>query len=132
MTPLLLGAVTLGGTLGTLARYAVAHLIPSTHQIPWATLVVNLLGAFALGLFLERLARAGAENPRRRLVRLGVGTGFLGGFTTYSALALEVHDLLADGALATALAYGIGSVAAGLVACAAGVVLGARRSGSLR
>ncbi|QDO86966.1 CrcB family protein [Ornithinimicrobium ciconiae] len=131
-SPLLVGVVTLGGALGTLSRYAVTQAVPATHQIPWATLMVNLSGAFLLGLLLERLARTGPETPARRLARLGLGTGLLGGFTTYSALALEVHDLVGTGHLGLALGYGIGSVCAGLVSCAAGVVLGARgvRSGA--
>lgn len=130
-SPLLVLVVAVGGALGTTARYAVTHLIGSTHlvlghPIPWATLVVNVLGAFLLGLLLERLSRAGAETPARQVVRLGLGTGVLGGFTTYSALALELHDLLAAADVAGALAYGVGSVCAGLVACGAGIWLGAR------
>lgn len=118
--------VTLGGTVGTAGRYAVTHLVGTTHLIPWATLAVNVCGAFLLGLLLERLARAGPETSRRRMLRLGLGTGVLGGFTTYSALALELHDLLGAAEFAAATAYGLGSVCAGLVACTAGVLLGTR------
>lgn len=131
-SPQLVLVVTVGGAIGTTARYAVTHLIGSRHLtgtaplIPWATLLVNVVGAFLLGLLLERLSRAGAETPARQVVRLGLGTGLLGGFTTYSALALELHDLLAGADIAAAVAYGIGSVCAGLVACAAGIWLGAR------
>lgn len=124
-SPLLIGVVALGGALGTLTRYGLTHLVPATFHIPWATLLVNLCGAFLLGLLLERLARKGAETARRCLVRLGLGTGVLGGFTTYSALALEVHHLAAIGQAGWAVGYGVGSVAAGLLACAAGVALGA-------
>jgi fluoride exporter len=55
-------------------------------ELPLATLLINLAGAFLLGVLLERLGRARGEPQRRRLVRLLAGTGFLGGFTTYSAL----------------------------------------------
>lgn len=88
--------------------------------------MVNVCGAFLLGLLLERLARSGPETARTRRLRLGLGTGVLGGFTTYSALALELHDLLGAVQIGAATAYGLGSVCAGLVACAAGVALGAR------
>lgn len=118
--------VAVGGALGTTARYAVTHLVGTGHLLPWATLVVNVSGAFLLGLLLERLSRAGPETPRRRRVRLGLGTGLLGGFTTYSALALEVHDLVGSAQAAAAIGYGVGSVLAGLAACAAGVALAAR------
>lgn len=127
-TPLLVAVVTVGGVLGTTGRYAAAQLIPATHEIPWATLTVNLVGAFLLGLLLETLSRTGAETPRGRLARLGLGTGLLGGFTTYSSLALEVVELLGDGQLGLALGYGAGSVSAGLLACLAGILLGGRRA----
>lgn len=130
-TPLLVAVVAVGGVLGTTSRYAATHLIPTTHDLPWATLVVNLVGAFLLGLLLETLAGTDAETPRGQLARLGLGTGLLGGFTTYSALALDVIELLADGQFGHALGYGAGSVSAGLLACLAGIVL-ANRLGSQR
>lgn len=125
-TGLLVLLVAVGGALGTTGRYAVTHLIGSTHLIPWATLLVNVVGAFLLGLLLERVSRAGPETPRRRVVRLSLGTGLLGGFTTYSALALEVHDLVGSAQGAAAVGYGVGSVLAGLAACVGGVALAAR------
>lgn len=125
-TPLLIAVVALGGTVGTAIRYAVTHLIPATHLIPWATACVNVIGAFLLGLLLERLARSGGETPRRTLARLGLGTGLLGGLTTYSALALEVQDLLARGEVSAGLGYGLGSVSAGLLAAVLGIVVAGR------
>lgn len=128
-TPLLVAVVAVGGVLGTTGRYAAAHLVPTTHDLPWATLAANLLGAFLLGLLLETLSRTGAETPRRQLVRLGLGTGLLGGLTTYSTLALEVLELSSDGQLAQAIGYGAGSVSAGLLAALAGIVLAHRLGG---
>jgi CrcB protein len=122
-TPLLIAVVTLGGASGTALRYAVTQLLPTTHLIPWATLCVNVIGAFLLGLLLERLARSGAETPRRTLARLGLGTGLLGGLTTYSALAVEVQDLLGRGEFSAGLGYGLGSVAAGLASVGLGIVV---------
>jgi fluoride exporter len=132
--PRLVLVVAAGGVVGTLARYGVNQVVPQLVArdggVPLATLVENLLGAFLLGLLLESLVRAGAENDRRRLVRLGVGTGVLGGFTTWSGLAFEVQQLGAGGDVPLGVAYGVGSVVLGVVTCTLGVLLAAvlRRS----
>ena len=112
---------------GTTARWALTEARGSTAGgWPTATFVANLLGSFLLGALLEGLLRRGPESRRGRLVRLGVGTGVLGGFTTFSSLALELERLLAAGQVATGLAYGAASVVLGFVACLAGVALAAR------
>ncbi len=98
-------------------------------RIPLATFLVNVLGALALGVLLERLARAGPDTGRRRFVRLALGAGALGGFTTYSALALESVSLARDGLYALAVGYALGTVLAGTVAAFAGIALGARIPG---
>ena len=72
--------VALGGAVGTLARYGLSHAVPDTGGVPVATLVENVVGAFLLGLLLEALARSGPDVGRRRLARLGLGTGLLGAF----------------------------------------------------
>jgi fluoride exporter len=87
-----------------------------------ATLAVNLLGALLLGALLEALARRGPDTGRRRLLRLGLGTGVLGGFTTYSTLAVETATL----PTALAVAYLAASVLLGAAAALAGVLLGRR------
>jgi CrcB protein len=128
--PRLVLVVAAGGVLGTLARYGVNQVVPRGDGVPWPTLLENLLGAFLLGLLLESLVRAGAEDRRRRVVRLGVGTGVLGGFTTWSSLAFEVQQLGAGGDVGLGVAYGVGSVVVGFLTCTLGVVLAAwlRRS----
>lgn len=133
-SPRLVGAVALGGLVGTAARVAVGQALPHEPGAwPVGTLVVNVVGAFALGLLLEALARAGADVGGRRLVRLGVGTGLIGSFTTYGALAVETERLLAGGAVGTGVAYALVSVVAGLLAAAAGIAVaghpGRRRRG---
>ncbi|GCD21678.1 CrcB family protein [Cellulomonas algicola] len=125
--PWLVVVVAVGGALGTLARYGLSHAVPDRGGVPVATLVENVVGAFLLGLLLEALARSGPDTGRRRVARLGLGTGVLGGFTTYSTFALEVADRLADGRTGLALAYALASVVLGVAACAGGVVVGARR-----
>lgn len=121
----LIAVVALGGMVGTAGRYALDHVLASDGAVSTATLVENLAGAFVLGLLLEALVRAGGENRLRRVLRLGLGTGVLGGFTTYSSLALEVQNMFADGHATAALTYGLGSVVAGCFACTLGVLLSA-------
>lgn len=116
--PLLLGVVALGGAAGSTVRYLVGLALPTeVDGWPAATLLVNLAGALVLGLLLEALAHD------RHLLRLLVGTGFCGGLTTYSTLAVEIDLLLRDGRAALAVTYGLVTVVAGLVATAAGVGL---------
>ncbi len=120
-------AVFAGGAAGTALRAAVALAVPTLAGVPVATIAINVVGAFTLGLLLGVLGRRGDDTGRRRLVRLALGTGVLGGFTTYSTLAVDTATLLTAGRLAEGLAYGVGTVLAGLAAAAAGVRLGERR-----
>src|SRR5215204_6706520 len=85
--PAYLCTVWLGGAGGTAARYLLGSEVARGSQLPLVTFLINVVGAFLLGVLLERLGRDGGEPERRRYVRLFAGTGFLGGFTTYSALA---------------------------------------------
>lgn len=125
--PRLVAVVAAGGAVGTLARYGLSQVLPHpAGGLPVSTLTENLLGAFLLGVLLEGLVRAGAEDRRRRVIRLGAGTGVLGGFTTWSSLAYEVQQLGAGGDLRLAAAYGVGSVVLGFVTCTLGVLLAAR------
>jgi CrcB protein len=126
LRPAYLGAVWLGGAAGTTARYLAGSEIAGDAHLPLATLVINVCGAFLLGVLLERLGRAGAEPERRRLVRLLAGTGFLGGFTTYSTLATDAVRLWQAGEAVQAAGYALGTVLIGAVASLAGIVAGAR------
>ena len=116
-----LALVFAGGAAGTLCRWAVGEALPARGGWPLPTLLINLAGAFALGVLLESLARRGPDAGARRLVRLGVGTGFLGGFTTYSAFALDGARLLLDGRAAEAAGYLAATVLGGAAATLAGV-----------
>jgi CrcB protein len=115
--------VFVGGCLGGLARYAVTRAWPtpgSTWQ--WATLAVNLSGAFALGLLLVTLSRIGHGHswPRRLL-----GTGFLGAWTTFSSIAVTT-DRMVDGSRdAAALGYLGVSLVGGVLAAALGALVAA-------
>ncbi|MEH3155885.1 MAG: fluoride efflux transporter CrcB [Gordonia paraffinivorans] len=119
-----LALVFLGGVVGTAARYGLEEAFPHRGtNWPTGTFVANLLGAFALGLLLEALVRRGDDTGRRRSVRLLLGVGFCGAFTTYSTLALEISLFVRDGAAGTAVLYAAVSVIAGLVAVWLGIVL---------
>lgn len=85
------------------------------------TFWINVVGSVVLGALLEALSRAGDNSGWRRAVRLGVGTGVVGGFTTYSTFVLEIDQLARAGALPLAAAYALISVIVGLAAAAAGM-----------
>lgn len=119
-----LGLVAAGGTIGTALREAVTMVVPDLDVFPIATFGINLLGAFALGLLLELLTRSGPDVGRRRGIRLLVGTGVLGGFTTYSALATATALLVMDGLWWWSMAYALGTVLLGAVMSVAGIALG--------
>lgn len=124
---ILLVAVIAGGTLGTGARAWLQESYGAdAGQWPWTTFGVNVLGSFLLGVLIAGLARRGRETGRRRLLRLGLGTGVLGGFTTYSAFAVEVEGLLSGGSAALGVGYAVGSVVLGVLAAAVGMLLGDR------
>ena len=122
----LLLVVAAGGAVGAPLRYGLAKALPAAAgRWPMATFVTNLLGAFLLGVLLEGLARVGPDDGYRRVIRLGVGTGLLGAFTTYSTLATEAVLLGRDGDPGLAVAYGLVSAVAGYGAAAAGIGLSA-------
>ncbi|MFT4188657.1 MAG: fluoride efflux transporter CrcB [Aeromicrobium sp.] len=121
--------VALGGTVGTAARHMVGPSIPDLGRLPAGILTVNLVGCFLLGCLAETLSRRGDDTGRRRDARLLLGTGVIGGFTTYSALAVDTAALLRDDAVATAVLYAVGTVVLGAVAVAVGIAVGRRLPG---
>ncbi|GAB2590195.1 hypothetical protein GCM10009593_32150 [Microlunatus antarcticus] len=115
--------------MGTLARWAVGLAVPHVLRLPLGTFTVNLAGALVLGALLEHLGSRGPDTDRRRALRLTLGTGFCGGFTTYSALAVDTDALLRSGLVGHALAYALATVVLGLLASALGVALARRLAG---
>lgn len=115
-------AVALGSALGGVVRYGLSRLWPWVPGgWPTATMTVNLLGSFAIGLLSVVLsARAGGAET----ARLFWMTGVLGGFTTYSAFALETVTLAGAGEAMRAAAYVAVTVLGCLVAAFAGRALG--------
>ncbi len=116
-------AVAAGGALGGSARYGVGTAVPHRDGFPWATLLVNVIGSFALAILLVLILDLW---PPRRYVRPFVCVGFLGAFTTFSSLAVETDQLATDRSLGLAAAYLALTILLGLSAAAAGLVLGHR------
>lgn len=115
------GLVAVGGAVGAVARVALASWFPVADSgFPWTTFAQNVAGAFLLAFLLTLLA---ARWPQDRKVRLLVGTGLLGAFTTYSTFTVEIADLLTGGFAATGVAYGVSAVVAGVTAAFAGLRL---------
>lgn len=126
LQPSLVGLVVVGGTLGTATRDLLETLFGTpAGGVPWITLIINVSGAFLLGLLLEGLALAGAGR-RRRAAQLMLGTGLLGGYTTYSTFVLETITLGRDESLLVGVGYAMGSVVAGFAA--AFVAMGVART----
>lgn len=124
LQPRLMLLVLAGGVLGTPARYALSVALPTRAGAwPAGTFTANLLGAFLLGALLEALARRGQDSGGRLLLRLALGTGFLGAFTTYSTLAVEIDLLVRAHRPALAVAYAGATVLGGLVATTGGISL---------
>lgn len=111
--------VAAGGGLGAVARFAVGQWAVAALPagFPFATLIVNGVGGLLMGLLI-----GGPWGGDRALV-LALGTGLLGGFTTFSAFALETVHLLERGALALAGLNILASMAIALGACALGLAL---------
>jgi CrcB protein len=127
--------VVLGGALGTLVRYLLSLAIPEWHGMPLGIFVINVTGAFALGWLLEVLARGGPDEGGRRTLRLLVGTGVLGGYTTYSTFAVDTDGLLLAAQVGPSALYGLATVLVGAAASVAGIAVGAavsRRRGGAR
>jgi fluoride exporter len=117
-----LAAIFLGGAVGTVARYLLEahHPIPA-GSFPWPTLLVNLSGSLAIGFLIpltEHIA------PRAPLLRPLVIIGLLGGWTTYSTLAVDATLLAKGGDLVTCLAYLVATVAGGLALVVLGHSIG--------
>lgn len=111
-----------GGAVGALARYQLgrfaAHMLPGALW-PWGTFAANVLGGFAMGLVAGWLARFNAGSGEA--VRLLLGVGVLGGFTTFSSFSLETVLMIERGQMGMALGYAVFSVVAAVAALVGGL-----------
>jgi CrcB protein len=113
-------AVAAGGALGALARYGVTIALPhDPGRFPWSTLLTNVVGCFLIGVLMVVVVERWTRRP---LARPFLGTGVLGGFTTFSTYVVDTRTMTADGRPALAAAYVVGTLVLGLGA----VVLGLR------
>ncbi len=120
-------AVALGGAIGAVGRFWVTGWFTKLSRdsfFPWGTLVVNVAGAFALGLFLAAVTTGRfAVSPN---LRTFVSIGVLGALTTFSTFAYEILEAARVGDYRVAILNAGGSLALGLAACWLGLTLGER------
>jgi fluoride exporter len=116
-----LAAVSVGGAIGAVARYAISTAWPTTRGgFPWATFVINVSGCLLIGVLMVAIAEIW---PRRRLLRPFLGTGVLGGYTTFSTYVVDAQHLLDQHAAATALIYLLATLVSAVLAVYAGTAL---------
>ncbi|MFC4098142.1 fluoride efflux transporter CrcB [Paenibacillus xanthanilyticus] len=115
-------ALAAGGFAGTLLRYWLGEAIPTLGDgFPLGILIINLLGCFALGVLFAATPGRWSLPPQ---VRLGLGTGVMGAFTTFSTFSVQSADLVRSGHGVTAGLYIALSVVGGLALAFAGARLG--------
>lgn len=111
--------VMAGGAIGAGLRYFTGTALAARGGWPVATLAVNVIGGLAMGILFALLLRGAVSES----MRLFVGVGILGGFTTFSAFSLESFEMIQRGQTAAALLYAVLSVTGSIAALAAGFVL---------
>ncbi|WP_300537567.1 fluoride efflux transporter CrcB [Sphingosinicella sp.] len=124
MTPPMIGhffLVGAGGAVGAMLRHGVglASLRLMGPSFPWGTLIVNVVGGLLMGLLVGLLAARGGSEP----LRLLLGVGVLGGFTTFSAFSLDVVAMMERDAALTAIGYVTASVVVSVAALFIGKAL---------
>ena len=114
--------VMAGGAVGAALRFQLSRILPVTAGgWPWPTFVANVAGGLAMGVLAAWVLRQGdAVEP----LRLLLGVGLLGGFTTFSAFSLEMAMMVERGQMMLAFSYALGSVLLALIALFAGLALG--------
>jgi CrcB protein len=119
---LLLGGVGISGALGAVARYLLGRFIAerSGSQIPWGTLIINITGAFLIGLVFSLTAQKVLSPAIQSLL----ATGFLGGYTTFSTMDWEGVQLAHGGSIVQCFLYVGGTFLFGLLAETLGMLLG--------
>ena len=115
MNPSALLAVTLGGALGSVARYVVAIYAGRWFGLdfPWGTLIINVSGSFLIGALAESFALVWDVGQATRVFLV---VGICGGFTTFSTFSLDVVTLINRGEIVAATLYVVASVALSILA----------------
>jgi fluoride exporter len=114
--------VMIGGALGAGLRYGAGLLVAGlvSGRFPWATLGVNLVGGLLMGLLMAFVLKGSTSEG----VRLFVGIGLLGGFTTFSAFSMDMWQMIERGQSGLALGYALASVVGSIILLALGLSLG--------
>jgi fluoride exporter len=114
--------VMIGGALGAGLRYGAGLLVAGlvSGRFPWATLGVNLVGGFLMGLLMAFVLKGSTSEG----FRLFAGVGLLGGFTTFSAFSLDMWQMVERGQSGLALGYALASVVGSIILLALGLSLG--------
>ncbi|MDJ0894274.1 MAG: fluoride efflux transporter CrcB [Alphaproteobacteria bacterium] len=122
MNPSVLLAIALGGALGALGRHFVGSLM--LHWLgasfPWGTLVVNVVGSFAMGALVETMALVWSPSQELRAL---LTVGFLGAFTTFSTFSLDFYVVLQRGEIGLASIYLLASVSLAIGGLLAGLAV---------
>ncbi|WP_229051388.1 CrcB family protein [Aeromicrobium sp. Leaf350] len=113
-----LGLVAGGGAIGTLLRFGLDEAVGSVGDLPLSTLLVNLVGSLALGLLVGH-----GVSDRLRLL---LGTGVIGGFTTYSAFAVQTQELGSASEVVLSAVYPVVTVVGGFALAVLGLRWGRR------
>ncbi|MFI9082332.1 fluoride efflux transporter FluC [Streptomyces sioyaensis] len=117
----LLAAIAAGGVLGACARYGATLIWPvAPGAFPWTTFWINVTGSAAMGLLIVLITEWTTAHP---LIRPFLGTGVLGGYTTFSTYAVDARNLVTGHHTAAALLYITATLAAALTACWAAAAL---------
>ncbi|WAP50903.1 CrcB family protein [Arthrobacter sp. ATA002] len=115
--------VFVGGGAGAASREGLSLVIPNLGSVPMAIPVINVIGAFLLGYLYEAVTRLDSARPTGANLKLLFGTGFCGGFTTYSSLATDTAVLFRDGLPGSAIFYALATVIVGACATWAGIAI---------
>lgn len=118
-------ALAVGGFLGTLLRYILGQAIPvPLNGFPTGILIINFIGCFFLGWFFIITATNRKIRPE---IRLGIGTGLTGAFTTFSTFSVETNNLLAHDQYGLAVTYVLLSVSIGILLTGVGMKIARSR-----
>ncbi len=116
----IIGAVAIGGAIGSVARYLVGIGSGKLFgtAFPWGTLIINIVGSFLIGVFVESFA---LRWNLPQVARVFLTVGICGGFTTFSTFSMDSYLMMARGELWPAAAYVIGSVLTSIIALFGGL-----------
>lgn len=115
--------IAVAGAIGALVRYGLGITVTRRWPVafPWATLAINVSGAFVLGVVFAFVADKASVSTE---LKATVMIGFLGAYTTFSTLSLETFKLIEDGSYGLAAVNSLGSLVAGLLAVWVGITVG--------